>query len=96
MLEQLFGAGGDCLDVDEDALERHQQIAPGLGEGDMPLVAVEELDADRALELLNLDRQRGLRHVQLARRAGEAAGAGEREKGADVPKIVDHRIRYYL
>ena len=98
MREQLFGARGDRFDVDEDALERHEQIAAGLGERDVPLVAIEQLHADRALELLNLHGQRGLRHVQLGRGAREAAGAGEREKCADVAKVVDHgrQICYYF
>ena len=88
--EQLVGARGDRLDVDQDALERHEQIAARLRQRDMPLVAVEQLHADGGLELLNLHGERGLRHVQLGRGAREAAGAGEREKCADMPQIVDH------
>ena len=49
------------------------------------------LHADGGLELLNLHGKRRLRHVQLGRGAREAAGAGEREKGADVAQVVDHR-----
>ncbi len=74
----------------QDALERHEQIAARLRERDVPLVAVEQLHADGGLELLNLHGERRLRHVQLGRGAREAAGAGEREKGADVAQVVDH------
>ena len=88
--EQLFGARSDRFDVDQDALERHQEIAAGLCERDVPLAAVEQLDAHRGLELLNLHRQRRLRHVQLCRGAREAAGACKREKRADVAQVVDH------
>ena len=75
----------------QDALERHQQIAAGLRQRDVPLVAIEQLDADRGLQLLNLHRQGRLRHVQLGSGAGEAARAGKREKGANVAQVVDHR-----
>ena len=96
MLEQLFGAGGDRFDVEQDALERHEQIAPGLRERDMPLVPVEELDAHRGLELLNLDGERRLRHVELGGGAREAAGPRQREKCADVAEVVDHRARIVI
>ena len=91
MREQLVGARGDRFDVEQDALERHQQIAAGLRQRDMPLAAIEQFDADRGLELLNLHRERRLRHVQLGRGAGEAAGAGEGEKRAYMAQVVDHR-----
>ena len=96
MREQLVGARGDRFDVEQDALERHQQIAAGLRQRDMPLAAIEQFDADRGLELLNLHRERRLRHVQLGRRAGEAAGAGEGEKRAYVAQVVDHGDRTVL
>ena len=58
--EQLVGVRGDRFDVDQNALERHKQIAAGLRELHVPLAAVEQLDADGGLELLDLYGQRGL------------------------------------
>ena len=69
------------------------EVAAGLRQRDMPLAAIEQLDADRGLELLNLHRERRLQHVQLDRGAREAAGAGKGEKRAYVAQVVDHGVR---
>src|SRR4030095_14956361 len=90
MREQFIGACGYRFDVKKDALERHEEIASCLCQFDVALVAIEKLHSDRVLELLNLYRQRGLRHMQLCRRAREAAGARERQKGTNVAEIVNH------
>ena len=94
MFPQLLRAGGNRLDVDQNALEGHQQLAAGLRQRHVPLVAIEQPHAHGALELLNLYGQGRLRHVQLGGGACEAACTGEHEKGADVAEIVNHP--YYL
>lgn len=95
MLEQLFGVCGDRLDVEQDAFEWDQKVAPGLSELDVPFASVEELDADRVLELLNLYRQGRLRHMKLGSGAREAAGPRESEECPDVADVVNHLARYY-
>jgi hypothetical protein len=90
VLEQLFGAGGDGFQIEEDALEWHDQLPPCLRQLDMPLVAIEQLHPHRLFELLDLNRQRRLRHVQFGGRPCEAACTSEHEEGTNVTEIVDY------
>ena len=75
--EQLCGsAAGDALDQLGDAIEavpqRGEQRQPFVGERKPARQAAEELGAQALLQALHLVADRGLRHAQLDRGAGEA------------------------
>ena len=88
---QVAAPPSDRLRVDQQPLQRQQHVLAGLGEGDVPVVAFEQLDAERLLELLDLHGQRRLRHVQLARGADEAAQPGHGQERPHLPEPVNHR-----
>ena len=96
MLEQFTGAGRDRFDVDQYALEGHEQIAAGLCERDVPFAAIEQLDADGRFQLLNLHGECRLRDVQLGGGAREAARSGECEERGDMAQIVNYRRSLFV
>ena len=57
----------------------------GFGEMDLLATALEQRDAGMLLELLDLQRHRRLREVQLLRRAGKAQVAGGRGEDLQLP-----------
>ena len=64
----------DSLRIVKQALKRTVDIFTRRGQSHTALISVEELDAKALFELLNLDRQRRLRNVQVVRGACEVAG----------------------
>ena len=77
----------DGGDVGRDALERGDQVAPGLRQRDPPVVAIEEPHAERGLELPDLDGERRLRQVQRRRGPGEVPEPGHGQERLDVPQL---------
>jgi hypothetical protein len=59
---------------------------PGVGGPNHAPRTVKQLRPERLLKLANLLGQRWLRHMQLSRRAGEAAMVGDGEQVAGVAK----------
>ena len=82
----------DGGDVGRDALERRDQVAPGLRQRDPPVVAIEEPHAERGLELADLDGERRLRQVQRRRGAGEVPEPGHGQERLDVPQLRGHCV----
>ena len=72
----LDGLGGALGEL-QDAPCIGQEGDAGGGEGDRPGRAVDELDAEFALELLDLAAQRGLGHVEAFGRATEVQFFGD-------------------
>jgi hypothetical protein len=60
-----------------------------------PLAAAEQHGSDVALELLDLARQRRLRHVQARRRPSEVECFGDGDEIAQ-PAEIDHRYLYCI
>jgi len=69
-----------------DQLARLAQQAPARGgqRQALGMMAQEQLNAEAALELGDCRRDRRLRDVQLARRAGDAAGVGRGDEIAEM------------
>ena len=90
MVGELMTRHRDRIHFIDDPFDRTKQIPPGLGQRDMPFVAIEELDAQRMFELLDLHGQSRLADVQLLRRPCEIAASGDFKKGLHVPEFGRH------
>ena len=73
-----------ALDEREQPVGLVEEGAPGLGQRDPAVVALEQGHPDRALELLDLPAQRRLRHVEPLGRAAEVQLLGDGDEGADL------------
>ena len=67
----------DLADLGEDVLHRRVQFAPCIGHVDLAADDLEQRQADRLRQLLDLHRHGRLGHVQFLGRAGEAAQSGD-------------------
>jgi hypothetical protein len=81
---------GDGPQVDQDPLERTDELAPGRRQRHRSVVAIEQPDSKRRFELADLDGQRGLRHVQVGGRAREVAAPRHRQERLDMADVGDH------
>ena len=77
------------IDVGEHALGLGTEAAAGLGEDEPAAGAGEERDAELALELAHLLRDRGLGEVERARGAAERAVL---DGGEEVRELLDRHI----
>ena len=80
----------DQCGVDEHAPCLAQQIGTGIGQFDAPFGAAKQRRADFLFQLLDLARQRRLRHAQLRCRAAEVQRLGDGNEIAQAPaSIID-------
>src|SRR5262245_5902673 len=89
MFDEVTGVRDDRLEIEDDPLERRDQVASGLRQGDAALVAIEEADAELGLQLTHLDGERRLRHAELRRGAREAAAPRDGQEGVDVAQLAN-------
>ena len=91
-----LGLGGDLLGVlggceERAALGREEPA--GLGEGDLAPAAVEQRNAELALQLEDRLAQRRLRHGELFRGAAEVEGFGDGEEVTGLPDLDHQSLR---
>src|SRR5215204_2535631 len=72
----LHDARGAERDAVEGVAQHGEIIAPGLGDDEPLALAIEELEAERRLERLDLMAHRALRDAKLLRRPGETLLTG--------------------
>ncbi len=78
------------LERRQDRLDARQVVGAGIGQREGTRRAGDERGADVLLERGDDAGDRGLRQVQLARRGGEAAGAGDAHEEAEREQFVVH------
>ena len=88
---RAYLAGGGS-GVFEDPLGPDGQGEAGLGRGNPPVGAVEEADAQLALEGCNLLGERGLGDAQVLGSSREAPPGGYGDDITELPKVHDMRI----
>ena len=77
-------------EVGQHGVDHGHQVLARLRERDRARAAVEELHAQRLLEVADLRRQRRLRGVQRVRRPGEAAETADGHEGAELAEVDIH------
>ena len=86
-------AAPQCIMALRDLARLGEEGAAGLGKRDAALVAEEELHPQLRLKLLNVQRHRRLRIIQLPRRAQKTPLADHRLKRLQLPQL--HLTPYY-
>jgi len=89
---QVAGAADDIVQVQQQFLHGPTGLLAGAGQADLARAALQQGDAEPLFQLLDLYRQRRGRKVQHGGGAGEVAGLGDRQEGADMLDGVLHSV----
>ena len=89
-IPQIDGRVFGIVEIAEDLARPLEKHPAGVGRRDVPRGAQEQLHVQPRLEACDHARYRRLRHPELARDAGEAAGLGGADEGGQFPEPVTH------